>query len=165
MHTGDTLGKILYASFLQKFMIIVKVGEPAVCRSLLRAAMSFGFQIFGFATLCILGVAHTSIAGLWRMLLIRSGGGDLVPEFVINSLGILLWRIEAFLERRSSFIVVNSHSMLTSPRENCLDCIRKIHRIDPFVDSIIRFIDSLEYLRSAQITSLSALKSGHLSGE
>ena len=129
-HTGDPLGKMLYESYLQKFTIFVKFGDPTVWRGLLRAAISFGCQLFGFATLCLLGVASTSIAGFWGRLLICSGGGEVVPELVRNSLGILLWRIEAFLDRRSSCIVVNSHSMLTFPRANCLDCSRKIHRTD-----------------------------------
>ena len=63
--------------------------------------------IFGFATLCLLGIASTSIAGLWGRFFIRSGGGEFVPEFVSNSLGIFMWRIKAFLDRSSSCIVVN----------------------------------------------------------
>ena len=35
--------------------------------------------------------------------------------------------------------------------------------INTFVDSVIRFFASLEHSRSAQITSLSALKSGQVS--
>ena len=97
--------------------------------------------------------------------MIHSGGGEVVPDFVSNSLGIFLWRIRYFLARRSSYIVVNSHSMLTSPRENCMDCSRKIHRIDPFVDSVIRFLASLEYSRSARITYINTLNSGHVSGK
>ena len=120
-------------------------------------------ELLGFATLCILYIASTSIAGLCGKFMIRSGGGEVVPELVSNSLGISLWRIEYFLTRRSSCIVVNSPSMLTSPRVNCMDCIRKIHRIYPFVDIVIRFLASLEHSQSARITSLSALESGHVS--
>ena len=87
-HTGYPLGKMLYASSLQRFMVFVKVGDPAVCRGPLRAAMRFGCQLFGFVTLCLLGVTSVSIAGLWGGLLIRSGGGEVVPELVSNSLGI-----------------------------------------------------------------------------
>ena len=97
-------------------MIFVKVGELAVCRGLLIAAMIFGCQLFGFVNLCFLGVASTTISGFCGRFLIRSGGGEVVPDFVSNSLGIYLWRIEDLLARRSSCIVMNSHSMLTSPR-------------------------------------------------
>ena len=101
-HTGDPLGKMLYVSFLQKFTIFVKFEKPAVCGGLLREAMSLGCQLFVFATFGLLGVAYTSIDVLCERILIRSGGDEVVPEFVRNSLGILLWRIEAFLTRRSS---------------------------------------------------------------
>ena len=46
-----------------------------------------------------------------------------------------------------------------------MDCSSKIHRIDPSVDSVIRFLDSFEYSQSARITSLSALKSRHVPGK
>ena len=78
----------------------------------LRVAMRFGCQLFGFATLYLLGVTSTSIASLWGSFLIRSGGDKVVPEFVSNSLGILLWRIKAFLAQRYSCTVVNSLSEL-----------------------------------------------------
>ena len=144
-------------------MVSVKVGDPDVCRGLLREAMRFGCQLFGSETICLLGKVYTPIAGLWGKFLIRSGGGEVVTELVSNSLGVFLWRIKYFFSQRSLCIVMNSHSMLTSPRENCLDCIRTIQSINPFVDSVIHFLASLEYSRSARMIYLSALKSGHVS--
>ena len=129
--TGDPLRKMLYASFLHKIMIFVKFGEPAVCRGPLGADVIFGCQLWGFVTLCLLGVASTPIVGLWGRFLIHSGGDEVVPELFSKSVGILLWRIEDLLARKSSYIVVNSHSMLTSLRGKCLDYNRTINSIDP----------------------------------
>ena len=108
---------MLYASFLQKFMTLVKDGLPAALRGPSSFSFSFGFHLLGFgAVFGLLGILSTSIgsdeAGLFFV------GYESFWELEMSSLGISLWRILAFFALKSSCMVVNSHNRLTSPKEN-----------------------------------------------
>ena len=144
-------------------MILVNVGLSAVLSGPWRVALSFGCLLLVLATLGRLVILSTSMVGLVVGVLAITGGVGFGSEFCNISIGISLLRIVAFLALRFLCVVVNSQSMLTSPRETCRDCSRIIHRIDPLVESIMRFLASLEYSRRARITSLMASNSGHVS--
>ena len=48
-HDCEVFGTIWYALVLQKFRILVKDGSPASLSGPSNAALSFGFQVLGFA--------------------------------------------------------------------------------------------------------------------
>ena len=73
-------------------------------------------------------------------------------NFCFEVLQQFLWYLKALC------IVIKLHNMFTSPIENCLDCRSIIHKMDPCVTRRILFLASLEYSRSARISSLTPLR-------
>ena len=64
---GDPSGKMLYATFLQKVKILVNDGSPASYKGSSRVALSFLFQLFGFAGRSFFLIISTSTSTwFWR---------------------------------------------------------------------------------------------------